>query len=204
MDEKTLGLKPSGLFTLVSRQDPLATARNLRKCFDTETIASIRAAATTQAATTKSHENEEATHPGGRLEIAPDQDAPDIQARLGLGDQNDGRSKGPTHQAPSNQVNRLRGQIQTDVTSIAVESRGGGGGSERAKANDQINDDTKDSPDKIFDTGRLRNAAGASKVRRKTRSKMKDGSSQDTAGANGRPKRTPKPSRRAAEAASAK
>jgi hypothetical protein len=204
VDEKTLGLKPSGLFTLVSRQDPLATARNLRKCFDTETIASIRAAATTQAATTKSHENEEATHPGGRLEIAPDQDAPDIQARLGLGDQNDGRSKGPTHQAPSNQVNRLRGQIQTDVTSIAVESRGGGGGSERAKANDQINDDTKDSPDKIFDTGRLRNAAGASKVRRKTRSKMKDGSSQDTAGANGRPKRTPKPSRRAAEAASAK
>ena len=90
------------------------------------------------------------------------------------------------------------------VLADRMESRGGGGGSERAKANDQINDDTKDSPDKIFDTGRLRNAAGASKVRRKTRSKMKDGSSQDTAGANGRPKRTPKPSRRAAEAASAK
>jgi hypothetical protein len=197
LDGKTLGLKPSGLFTLVSRQDSLTAAKTLRKCFDAETIASIRAAAT------KSHENEEAIHPSGRPEIAPDQDAPDIQARLGLGDQNDGRSTSPTDQASSNQVNRLHGQIQTDVTSIAVES-GGGGGSERAKANGQLNDDIKGNSDKILETGRLRNAAGTTKVRRKTRSKKKNGSSQDTAGANSRPKRTPKPSRRAAEAASAK
>jgi hypothetical protein len=79
-----------------------------------------------------------------------------------------------------------------------------GGGSERAKANEQLNNAFKDNPDKTSDTGRLRNAVGTSKVRRKPRSKKKDGSSQGTAGANGRPKRTPKPSRRAAEAASAK
>lgn len=204
LDEKTLGLKPSGLFTLVSRQDPLATAKNLKKCFDAETIASIRAAATSQAATTKSHENEETTHPRGPPGNALDRDAPDIPARLGLGDQHDGRSTIPTHQASSNQVNRLRGQIQTDVTSIAVESGGGGGSSERAKANDQLNDAFKENPDKTSDTGRLRNAAGTLKVRRKTRSKKKIVSSQDTVGANGRPKRTPKPSRRAAEAASAR
>jgi hypothetical protein len=204
LDGKTLGLKPSGLFTLVSRQDPLTTAKKLRKCFDAETVAAIRAAATTQAATIWSHESEESTHPSGRPEHAPVHHDTDVRARLNLGVQSHGRLTRPTRQATSNQVDRLRGQHQTDIMPIAVEIGSGGGGSGRAKANDQLNDASKDNADKIPDTGHPRNATATSKVQRTTRSKKKNKSSRGTTGENGRPKRTPKPSRRAAEAASAR
>lgn len=118
---KTLGLKPSGLFTLVSRQDPSTSANRLRKRFDAETIATIRAAATTRVATKETHENERATRPSGGLpKHAPDHHAPDAQAGMNLGVQHDGRFTSPTRQAPSNQPDRLRGQIKTAMTPIAV------------------------------------------------------------------------------------
>jgi hypothetical protein len=63
---------------------------------------------------------------------------------------------------------------------------------------------SKDVNDNVADTEHLRNTAAISKVQQTARSRRKNKSSQGTAGANGRPKRTPKPSRRASEAASAK
>ena len=63
---------------------------------------------------------------------------------------------------------------------------------------------SKDVHDNVANNEHLRNTAAISKVQQTVRSRRKNKSSQGTAGANGRPKRTPKPSRRASEAASAK
>lgn len=200
---KTLGLKPSGLFTLVSRQHPSTTAKRLRKRFDAETIATIRAAATTRVATKEPHESETTTHPSGRPEHTPDHYALNVPARVSSGAQDDGRATSPTRQAPSNQVVGLHGQTETDLTPIVVQNGSRGSGSERVQANYQLNAASKDDPDEFSNTDHSRNSTATSKANRPTKSKRKNKSSQATAGAHGRPKRTRKPSRRATEAASA-
>jgi hypothetical protein len=207
-DETTIGFQPSGLFDVVLRTDPPPTARTLRERFDVETIASM------QVSGAEPHEAEEATHGiedsgevqmgQGHPENASYSHDHNVHTRQDSGNQVVGTTTlQQLHCVLPKQSNSLRDQTQTDKAPVAPDVSASGG-SERAKANDQPSDASKDAHDNFEDTGHLRKAATTSKTQRTTQSKRKRNSSQGTAGAHGRPKRTPKPSRRAAEAASAR
>ena len=93
-----------------------------------------------------------------------------------------GSSTSQTSQIPSKQADVPRVQTQTDMSPVTVTS----GGSE--KSNGHPSESSK-------------NTAAISKVQKSNKAKRKWKPSQVAPGAQGRPKRTTKPSRRAAEAA---
>ena len=189
LDGKTLGFKPSGLLTLIHRTNAAFTVESLCTRFDAEAFANLHVTASERLG------DEEAT------EVAfMDQCLRDIWdwkcAEPGVGS-----STIQTRQFSSKQVDRSRiNQIQT----ATAPDSDGGRGSERAKANHQPGNGSKEVHDKYLGTGNSRNAAATSRTQKIAKSNRKNKSSQGTAGTNGRPERTPKPSRRAAEAASAR
>jgi chromosome segregation ATPase len=204
-NELTLGFQPSGQFTVISRKDAPTTARTLRQLFDADTVAAMHVARKRRLETTQPD--------GGASEVPTSLGRPakgtamlggtrDVRVTHSVDDQESGRLKSQTRRTQSTPAGEKRNHRQADMAHVAAGCSTNGGG-KLTKANDQPKDAAKDVFDNFSDMEDLCDAAATSKIHQTAKTRKTTKNSDVTSGARGRSKRTPKPSRRAAEAASA-
>ena len=188
-DERTLGLHSSGRFKIVRRRDPPNLALTLRARFDTETIATMKVSKSTgpdetgdsDEVTDHSGENhsdcgDAAKAQTNTLEYASSPPVQDLPVERSVTDQEDGSSRKQIRHPASKKADSPhdRNPTGTTLTTASSSDVGGSGG-------------------------------GGDSERAELHGHSSDASKdQGTVGAYGRSKRTPKPSRRATEAASAR